>query len=955
MAKAYSSGLLFVLVLGFPPPLPAQLASGGSISGHVTDAQGGGLPRAVVIATTPSSPGTRSTMTDEEGFYRLLRLPPGSYSIGVEAPDFSRVAHDDIVIREGLNLTLDFTMPIAPVSQSIFVEGRTPLLESKSASVAVNISGDLQRSLPLSSLRIWSDFLLLSPGVATSQARFQTYSLYGTGPPSGVVLGDGADATSVLQGSTLYSQFGSETFADIQVATGAVDASAPLGLGPIVSISTQSGTNRWRGAIGTSYQPKRWNGDNADGGQTLTVETRQGDFAIGGPVTRDRWWFFGSLRVARNHTGNPRSAAQVSDLEALDPGFTQFDNMWRGQTVFGKITGYLSPGTQLMASYTRDVLTLGGAQPNEAGRFRNIVLGGPGYFARLSTVWKSSLTTRVSVGYNGKKQENLNLQPGTTGVQVYQSLFRAGGRLLGAGLLGSLEASPFPGTDFRAHMWTIAGDATYFHNGWLGSHELQAGVYLQPRRHNEQITRYNNDGFQLEDVVLRDPDNPSAGVIPFHRQIFDTDRVTTTNVDSRDYAVYVQDAWRAARRLTISAGARIDFVKRVDRILQTVTQQSAEFGPRFGINYMLTDDRRDTLRAAWSRVYENLSVNETQAGTNIAGAVDLYDTTGDGSFNTAFVRPPSTAESSNTVVDLERYGQGHMNELVVGYQRQLGRQTSLDVSVTRREYRDRPAAVETNGLYNGRTFVGYRDESQNEIYRLTANVWNWPVVNAVQLQVAHQTSRLQLLAGYTRQWNYLAGTWQPNDPASFIQPGAFANANGIGFVDGCTSGPWCADSNSYLVWSGGLWYTQLGDVAVALVGPWGLRLATNYKFQSGPWSGPILGFAPSEPAFGPPTVVLSNGRVVTNPLDTPVQFAYPTREQGQFQLSALHLWNLRVGRMFEFGGQRFDIALDLLNATNNGADQTFQFGANEDFSPSFGQGGQRQFPRALQVSARWEF
>jgi hypothetical protein len=948
--------LVLASLIGFQAKLPAQMASGGSIEGYVTDAQGGAVAGAAIEASSPASSETRRASAGADGVYRLAGLPPGDYSIAVRAPGFAPATRSGIAVREGLNLVLDLTLSIAPVTEAVLVDGDTPMLESKAASVAVNISGDLQERLPLSSLRNWSDFLLLAPGVATSQARFQTYSLYGAGHPSGVYLVDGADATSVLQGSTLYSQFGSGTFADIQVTTGAPQASAPLGLGPIVNVATRSGTDRRQGSAAFAWQPRRWNADNAEGGETLTVETRQSDFTLGGPIVPGRWWFFGSLRVARNQTGNPRSAAQVADLRGLDPAFTQFDNAWRGQMGFLKITGRLAQNTEVTASFSRDVLTLGGAQPNEAGRFRNLVLGGPGYFGRISTVWSSSLMTRVSLGYNGKAQRNENLQPRTTGVQVYQHVLDAGGRVFGVGLLGALNASPFPGTDFRTHMWTFAGEATYYHEGRLGSHELQAGVYLQPHRHNEQITRYNNGGFQLEEAVLRDPDNPAAGFVPFHRQVFDTGQIATTHVDSRDTAVYVQDAWRAARRVTVSAGVRVDVVRRRDEIFGVATQRSVEVGPRLGVNYALGDGRRDALRAAWSRVHENLSVNETRAGTRISGVTDFYDRTGDGTFETAFVSPRSTAASTDTIVDLDRYGQGHVDELVVGYQRQIGARTSVDVSVTRREYRDRPAAVEINGVYDGRRFVGYRDETQNEIYQLTANVWNWPVVNALQAQVAHQASRLQVLAGYTRQWNHLAGTWQPNDPASFIQPEAFANARGIGFVDGCTSGFGCVDANSYFAWTGGEWRAHLGDLAASVQAPWGLRLATNYKFQSGPWSGPILALAEApDPAFGPPTVLLSDGREVTNPLDTPVRFAYPTREEGQVRLPSLHLWNVRVGRTFAFGGERLDVALDVLNVANNGADQAFDFGGNERFSPSFGRGVNRQFPRAVQLSGRWEF
>jgi hypothetical protein len=932
------------------------MASGGSISGYVTDAQGGAVAGAIVTASNGSASEPRVTTTDQEGFYRLPRLAPDEYTLTFEARAFSRATRSGIGVREGLNLVVDVAMSIAPVSESVVVGSRTPMIESKAARVAVNISGELQRSLPLSSLRTWSDFLLLVPGVATSQARFQTYSLYGTGHPSGVYLIDGADATSVLQGSTQYSQFPAGTLADIQVTTGAPDAAAPLGLGPVVSVATQSGSNRRQATAAFAWQPKRWNAENSPGGQTLTVETRQSDFTLGGPIAPGRWWFFGSLRIARNETGNPRSAAQVANLRAIDPQFAQFDNAWRGQIGFGKVTGRLSSNTEVMASYSRDVLTLGGAQPNESGRFRNLVLGGPGYFGRVTTVWNPSLVTTMSAGYNGKAQKNENLQPDTTGIQVYQDVFEAGGRLVGTGLLGSLNASPFPGTDFRTHMWTVAGDATYYHQGRLGSHELQTGVYVQPHRHNEQLTQYNNRGFQLEEAVLREPDNPSAGFIPFHRQVFDATEIATTHVDSRDSALYAQDAWRATKRLTISAGARVDWIRRVDRILDVATQRSTEVGPRFGMNYALDDGRRNAVRAAWSRVHENLSVNETQAGTNIAGVSDFYDLTGDGSFSTSFVTPRSTALSSDTVIDLDHYGQGHVDELVAGYERQLGAGTIADVSVTRREYLDRPAAVEINGVYDGSRFTGYRDESQNEIYELTANVWNHPIVNALQFQLTHQSGRLHVIAGYTRQWNRLAGTWQPNDPASFIQPDAFANANGIGFVDGCTTGFGCVDSNSYFAWTGGDWHTHLGDAAAAFDAPWGLRLATTYKFQSGPWSGPIL--APSDsldPAFGPPTVVLSNGRVVTNPLDTPWKFAYPTRASGQFHLPSLHLWNVRVGRRFALAGKQFEMAVDVLNVANNGADQAFDFGGNERFSPSFGQGVNRQFPRAVQLSAHWDF
>ena len=92
------------------------------------------------------------------------------------------------------------------------------------------------------------------------------------------------------------------------------------------------------------------------------------------------------------------------------------------------------------------------------------------------------------------------------------------------------------------------------------------------------------------------------------------------------------------------------------------------------------------------------------------------------------------------------------------------------------------------------------------------------------------------------------------------------------------------------------------------------------------------------------TVTLSNGRVVPNPLATQLRFAYPTRADRQFTLGALHLLNLRVGRGFSVGAQRLELAVDVLNVTNHGADQWFLDGANQLESPTFGKGANRQFP-----------
>ena len=219
-----------------------------------------------------------------------------------------------------------------------------------------------------------------------------------------------------------------------------------------------------------------------------------------------------------------------------------------------------------------------------------------------------------------------------------------------------------------------------------------------------------------------------------------------------------------------------------------------------------------------------------------------------------------------------------------------------------------------------------------------------------------QTERFQALASYTHQWRHLAGTWQPNDPASFIQPDAFPNSKGIGSTTSTFESQNSLSSSPSVT---SLQVQTIDDtirLGASYRVPWDIVLATNYTFQSGLWSGPVVTrLAAPDPRFGPPTVTLSNGRVVSNPLATTIRFANQTRDEGQFTLPAMHIWNVRIGKDIRVGARRLEAAVDMFNVTNHDAFYLLASGANQTFNPLYGQGAQRQTPRAAQISARYVF
>ena len=938
-------------------PASGQTSTNGSIRGYVRDATGAVLPYTTISAVSPATPVPFSAASDKEGYYRLLDLPPGEYELTVERQGFARFVRPGIVARAGLNLSVDIDLVLGSQTETTTVRADTPMLESSSAVQAINIAGEFQRHVPLTTRRDWADSLLLVPGVVTSGngTGKNFYYLHGADFSSLVLQIDGADVASTLQNTNGYVNLSTEAIEDVQVKTGAIDASTPIGAGAILSVVTQSGTNQLKGVAGVIYQGEEWNGNNAPGGTSSAFRIVQPDASLGGPLFEDRAWFFGAYRYTNNSLGVSRTPTQLANLRALVPGWEPLEMDTEASYFFAKATTQVSPSHRLDVFWQRDHSPENAVAPNWGGKFLKRDFGGIGTGLRWSSVWGQSLTTRSSVSYNNKGIGGGLPRDDRPSRNVHQSVFAAGGgRLAGTGTLVVLD-SVASTVDQPADKLTLSADATWFRDSSGGSHELQAGLYFQPRLHERSTLHYVNGGYALEEVVLRDPANPASGVVPFHRQVYDVVDVPFRWGDGHDYAAYVQDAWRPLPRLTVNAGVRVDVIGRKDSAFNVETQSSTEIGPRFGVNYLLTRDGRRAIRASWTRVADVLAQTTQAAGSNLAGVRDLYDTDLDGTFETTLVTPGVSAQSTDRVLDEARQ-QPHTNEWIAGYRQQLPGQVSVDASVVRREFRERTALVEINGLYDGSVFTGYRDERFNDIFTITNNVWNWPVYTFLELQATKQTDRFQAIASYTHQWRHLAGTWQPNDPASFIQPDAFANSKGIGSVTSTFESQNSLSGSAQLTALQNTTIDHTVRLGAIYRAPWDIVLATNYTFQSGPWSGPIVTrLGAADPRFGPPTVTLSNGRVASNPLATTIRFAHATRDEGQLALPGNHTVNLRMGKDVRFGARRLETALDVFNLTNDNAFTLFEFGAHQTFSPLYGQGRMRQTPRAAQISARFVF
>jgi hypothetical protein len=416
----------------------------------------------------------------------------------------------------------------------------------------------------------------------------------------------------------------------------------------------------------------------------------------------------------------------------------------------------------------------------------------------------------------------------------------------------------------------------------------------------------------------------------------------------------------------MTLGVRVDLVRRYDSQRGFARQSSTEVGPRAGFSYLLTSDAKNVLRGTFARVHEQLQGGRhgvsSFGGADAAAVRDTYDLDGNGTFEAVFNAPPRTATVSTLQFD-EGMSQPIIDELIGGYRRQFPGQISLDVAFIYRKIHNMFAQVDINGMYPdgpNKPFLGFGlvDPNQGIVYKLTNNDWSAMHYRALQITVAKNLSRnFQAMAAIHQQWQNDSGTWNPTDPARFIQPDAFPNnrmlwrtrdPNDHNSYPGSTTAPmW----NPFSYRFNGTWHA-----------PAGIVIAGSYSVVSGGWSSWIVNqLAANDPqlaVFGPATVTSSTGSVQSNPLRTRIRFAYPTRGEGQVLLPATHTVGIKLSKRIKMGGTRdLEVATNILNLLNAGRGTEYaRGGANRTYNTAaFLQPGNLQAARSLQLDLLFRF
>jgi hypothetical protein len=760
-----------------------------------------------------------------------------------------------------------------------------------------------------------------------------------------------------------------------------------MGVGMVMNVITKSGGNTFSGSAGYAYQPFDWNGNNVANcspspgcnplgtGTPTTAKVNQFDGSIGGPIKKDSLWFFGSLRRAVSAAGISRTSTEVQRISTYFPGTELFDNTSESWQPYIKVTGKL-PGSrnhEFNAYYQNDRLLLSGDREYNYEPIQAQSTGGNLFGGKLTSVFGDSMTTTITASYNNKGGNDIATFEalGNSGPQIviHESASVTAGTMQGSGRIlegGNLQSYAYQ----PASQLMIRGDLTYFKDAFAGSHEFQTGVFVAPRSTYDQETEYVNDGYVLEEQYPRDLNNPAAGLVPFHRRYQSPVSLLTRSAKDRNIGLYVQDTWRPHARLTINGGVRFDYVKRQDDLFNIVREDAWHFGPRIGFSYQLTGDAKNIIRGSYVRVHEQMMGRDavTTFGADAAAEQrDTYDNDGNGVFETERV----TAARSVSIAPYEfddDVHQPHVDEYIIGFRKQFAGQWSADVAYMQRSYQEMYGLLEINGFWPSgpnQPFGGFGkvDPNRGLVYQQTNNTWSTLEWKAIEATIAkNMSNNFQILIGINRQWQEFGGTWNPTDPARFIQPDAFPSNrllymprgnnehNSLPIASGTTQHTYGPTWQDYSLRFGGTYRA-----------PWNVNVSASYTILAGPWSGAIIDeLASNDPAlamFGPPSFTLPNGTVQNNPLRTRKRFVYPTRGEGQVKAPDVKTLGLQVNKVFRFGGrQAVEIGGGIFNLLNDGNYTQYNYsGANERFNPNFLQMRNQQPARGFQATLIYRF
>ncbi len=297
--------LLSALGLGAMPALAQARSSSADLSGTVSDPSKSPVPGATITATNIATGLARSGATDANGVYRIPLLPPGEYEVKIQVNGFNTQIKKGIRLTVGEIIPLNFEISREGAIDSVSIETDQPLIEPERTHQSSTITQKPINNLPING-RNFLDFARLTPGVIEESPAVTSVqvtalttsglSFSGQNGRANTVQIDGVDNNDII-GNGVRPTISQEAVNEFQINRNAYNAEFGRAAGGIINIVSKSGTNQFHGNVYNYFRNERLDARNTFATGQLNdppLKRNQPGFTIGGPILRDRTFFFGA-------------------------------------------------------------------------------------------------------------------------------------------------------------------------------------------------------------------------------------------------------------------------------------------------------------------------------------------------------------------------------------------------------------------------------------------------------------------------------------------------------------------------------------------------------------------------------------------------------------------------------------------------------------------------------------
>ena len=682
MKRFLNLSVTFLLATLFAAAAFPQATPVGAIRGTVTDASGGPLPGATVEITSEERGVVRTEVTDTNGEFHLALLPVGAYRVVISLSGFDTVTREHNLVEAQKTTRVDAKLQLGAITAEITVSGEVPIVDRTSPASETRFRKEELETLPMG--RGYQTVMTNAPGVMMTSGDRDGFSgnpvVHGALTSNNQYQFDGMDVTDGTTG-TFGANLNYEAVQEVTVYTSGISAEYGRAAGGLVNVVTKSGSNTPEGSFKYIATNDEWNEQNTTVNQVTGASLARNKLdkisdrmsaTLGGPILRDRVWFFGAWEEAI--TASSPFITPVTEEEDVMNRTATYDNY--------RLTGQITPKHNIWAKYSsdpdtgilRDYWATAAGAPNfavVAGELEALTAqtqGGENWGVNWNGVISprlavealySKLDNTITVGtYNSES----SIENGAVHVDLSTGFYFNGPTFIGF-VQRPRESVLLAGSYFTA----IGGN----------NHDIKVGADWQSLESSSQFgypanRYYEDDSF---DPVTRT-------FVPHFRYDFDEPQPSISKGDITSF--FARDKFEIGNRLFMEAGLRFDQQDGSSDVGVT-TFESSTISPRLSASFDLAGNGKTLVVGTAGRFYQFLIQSYTDAFANVPqqGAYSIFSWNGSEFVQTGRQDPSSNDLSPNPDLDPT-----YMDEVTIGFEQQIGNTVGIGIRGVFREWND---------------------------------------------------------------------------------------------------------------------------------------------------------------------------------------------------------------------------------------------------------------------------